>query len=267
MDPVVAEHPCLDDVQRRQHEHASERAVESLRVEQRAVRGVVTEHEQTGDREAGEDPQRQEQPPGVRQREQRQRGDVDDDRAGDVGESLRGAALIAVRRDDAQHRQQRVGALRAGSGGGAGSSGGGHGHGPAEGGALVLGQLGERLRELVDRRPVRVGERDELGQVELVDLGRVLREHLAQLLRLPARERPAQRLLRVRRGRFHVRVVAAPHDAVDADLAHRLRRRPARGTRRRRTRCGGSSRSACAGARPKGRCRARRCDRCAASRR
>ena len=61
-------------------------------------------------------------------------------------------------------------------------------------------------------------DRPQRVEVEAVERGRVAGEHHLHLVRIDAGEAEPDRLLRERVARLLVRVVAAPHDPVDADL-------------------------------------------------
>src|SRR3990172_1972036 len=76
----------------------------------------------------------------------------------------------------------------------------------------------ERHRDLLGSRPHARGERLELREVEAIEPGRVLAEDRARLGAVHVVEGAAQRLPRVGVGALVVRVVAAPQEALHADL-------------------------------------------------
>src|SRR5688572_5364060 len=90
---------------------------------------------------------------------------------------------------------------------------------PEEGLVGALRQLGQRLGELGDRRAELVGGRAQGLEVEAVELRRVAGEDLLDLLRLEVAHDLAQVLPGEGVRPLLVRVVAAPHHAVDADGA------------------------------------------------
>ena len=74
-----------------------------------------------------------------------------------------------------------------------------------------------------DGRADAFGHRRQRVEIEAVHLGRVEPDHARDLVGVDAGEAVAQRLGGVRVGRLDVRVVLAPHDAVDADLVAQRR--------------------------------------------
>jgi len=69
VDAVVAEVPCGLDVHARSHADLRDRPVGSARVDQGAVRRVMTQHKQAGDAQPGQKPQHDHSPPEVGQRQ------------------------------------------------------------------------------------------------------------------------------------------------------------------------------------------------------
>src|SRR5438105_2288054 len=86
------------------------------------------------------------------------------------------------------------------------------------GAAVALGHALERLGQLGRRRPHPGRVAVQRLEVEPVDRRHVAGQKLLELDRIGARERPAQRLARVRIAALVVRVVAPPHEPLDADL-------------------------------------------------
>ena len=140
------------------------------------------------------------------------------------GSARAGGAALGVRRAPLDRARSTTKA--SGAGADAGSSPGADDRVRVE---RVAGRVGrerrERFGDLGDRGPDARRDGIEPVEVEAVDLRRVRRAHRADLGFRRVRERRAQRLATVGVRAFGVRVVAAPHDAVDADVVAAARTR------------------------------------------